>query len=57
MENTTWKSILFGNVKVFNNKYEFKHYSGKIVSFDSKEELEDYIQEYFDISCNLSQTS
>lgn len=57
MENTTWKSGLLGDTRVFNNKYEFRHHSGMVVSFDSEEELKDYIQACFENDCDLSQNS
>jgi len=55
MEN--WIKGLYGESRVFNNKYQFKHYNGNIVSFSSKEELDEYLEEYFLNQCDLSNNS
>ena len=52
-----WKDGIYGATRVFNNKYEFKHHNGKIVTFDSQEELDEYLEEYHLRTCELSQTS
>ena len=49
-----WKDRVYGATRVFNNKHELKHHNGKIISFDSKEELDEYLQEYHFLSCELS---
>lgn len=54
MENTEWVRGLLGDTRVFNDKYQIRHYNGNIVSFDSPEELEDYLQDYFLKQCDLS---
>lgn len=51
-----WKNGIYGATRVFNNKYELKHHNGKIISFDSKEELDEYLQEYHTKTCELSQS-
>lgn len=51
---STWVKGLYGDTRVFNNKYEIKHHNGNIVSFDSKEELNEYIEQYFLNQCDLS---
>lgn len=54
MKNTEWVTGLLGETRVFNNEYQIRHYNGNIVSFNSPEELEDYLQEYFLNQCDLS---
>lgn len=49
-----WENGIYGAMRVFNNKYEFKHHNGKIVAFDSKEELDEYLEEYHLMTCELS---
>ena len=51
-----WEQILLGYTRKFKRKYQFKNYTGKIYSFDSKEELDNFLQEYFIYSCELSNT-
>ncbi len=51
---STWVKGLYGDTRVFNNKYEIKHHNGNIVSLDSKEELNEYIEQYFLNQCDLS---
>jgi hypothetical protein len=57
MENTEWTKGLYGDTRVFDNKYQIKHHDNTVISFDSKEELEDYLQEYFLNQCDLSRNS
>jgi hypothetical protein len=57
MENTEWIKGLYGDTRVFDNKYQIKHHDNTVISFDSKEELEDYLQEYFLNQCDLSRNS
>ena len=52
-----WENGIYGAMRVFNNKYEFKHHNGEIIIFDSKEELDEYLQEYHSMTCELSQSS
>ena len=57
MENTDWIQTLMGRKRVFNNKIEFEHHLGQTVVFDSEEELNEYLQEYFLNMCDLSSNS
>ena len=52
-ENTEWVTGLLGDTRIFNDEYQVRHHNSKIVSFDSPEELEDYLQEYFLNQCDL----
>lgn len=52
-----WKDGVYGATRVFNNKYEFKHHNNSIITFDSEEELDEYLQEYHLMTCELSQSS
>jgi hypothetical protein len=54
MENTKWTKGLLGDTRVFNNKYQHRNHNGNIESFDSEEELEEYLQECFLNECDLS---
>ena len=56
MENN-WESGVYGAIRVSDNRYEFKHHNGVIVIFDSKQELDEYLEEYHLMTCELSQTS
>jgi hypothetical protein len=58
MKNKKWIIGLFGKQRKNNNKFEFVHTnSNKIIIFDTKKELEDYLQEYFIHQCELSSNS
>ena len=57
MKNTEWQKGLYGDIRIFNNKYEIKHHNGNTISFNSKKELEEYLQEYFANQCDLSSNS
>jgi len=51
-----WEQILLGYTRKFKRKYQFKsNHIGRIYSFDSKEELDDFLQEYFIYFCEVSQ--
>ena len=54
MKYTEWTEGLLGDTRVFNDEYQIRHHNGNVKSFDSKEELEDYLQEYFLNQCDLS---
>ena len=49
-----WEQILLGYTRKLKRKYQFKNYTGKIYSFDSQEELDNFLQEYFIYYCELS---
>ena len=52
-----WEKGIYGAINVSDNEYEFKHHNGVIMIFDSKEELDEYLEEYHLMTCELSQTS
>ena len=54
MEN--WEKGIYGAINVSDNEYKFKHHNGVIMIFDSKEELDEYLEEYHLMTCELSCT-